>query len=123
MAAAGVELLEEIPQPKTWRARLAGGFLPPSLPTASRRAFRFHMAFTLLDAVFAGITANTPLMAVKAIGATDAQLQLPLAMASVGLFASVFSGNVMATRHKRPFVVVPGMAGAVSALLMAWTSS
>jgi MFS family permease len=123
MAAAGVEVLEEIPQPKTWLARLGGGFLPPSLPPASRRAFRSHMAFTLLDAVFAGITANTPLMAVKAIGATDAQLQLPLAMASIGLFASVLSGNVMALRRKKPWVVAPGIAGAVSALLMAWTSS
>jgi len=47
------------------------------------------MAYTLLDAVFAGIIANVPLMAVKAMNATDVQLQLPLAMTSVGLFSSV----------------------------------
>src|SRR5215467_7930047 len=99
MAAPGVETLEEIPQPKTWLSRLAAGFTPPPLPSASRRAFRFHMAFTLLDAVFSGITSNTALMAVKAMGATDPQLQLPIAMASIGLFGSVFSGVAMATRR------------------------
>ena len=86
----------------------------------SRRAFRYHLAFTLLDAVFAGITGNAPLMAVKAMGATDVQLQVPLAMASIGLFAGVFAGAAMATRRKKPFVVAPGIAEAVSALLMAW---
>jgi MFS family permease len=81
------------------------------------------MAYTLLDAVFAGIVGNAPLMAVKAMGATDVQLQLPLAMASIGLFGSVFSGAAMASRRKKPFVVAPGLAGAVSALVMAWMSS
>jgi len=73
--------------------------------------------------VFAGIIGNTPLMAVKALGATDVQLQLPLAMASIGLFTAVFSGTFMATRRKKPFVVAPGVAEAASALLMAWMSS
>jgi len=81
------------------------------------------MAFTLLDAVFAGITGNIPLMAVKALGASDVQLQVPVAMASVGLFAAVFSGAAMAKRRKKPYVVVPGVAGAASALLMAWMTS
>lgn len=121
MAAAGVEITEEIP--KKWLRRLAGAFTPPPLPSASHRAFRFHMAYTLLDAVFTGIVGNTPLMAVKALAATDVQLQLPLAMASVGLFAAVFSGAAMATRRKKPFVVAPGVAQAVSVLLMAWMSS
>jgi hypothetical protein len=123
MAAAGAETTDEIRQPKTWRSRLAAGFMPPPLPSASHRAFRFHMAFMLLDAVFAGIIGNTPLMAVKAMGATDFQLQVPLAMASIGLFAAVFSGAAMATRRKKPFVVVPGVAEGVSALLMAWMNS
>jgi Major Facilitator Superfamily len=81
------------------------------------------MAFQLLDAVFAGIMGNAPLMAVKAMGASDVQLQLPLAMASVGLFLSVFSGAVMAGRRKKPFVLVPGVGGAISAFLMAWMNS
>lgn len=98
-------------------------FKPPPLAATSRSAFRFHMAFALLDAVFAGIMGNAPLMAVKAMGATDVQLQLPLAMASAGLFASVFSGAWMASRRKKPFVVVPGMLGAVSALLMSGMNS
>jgi hypothetical protein len=101
----------------------AWSFAPPPLPATARRAFRFHVAFALLDAVFAGIMGNAPLMAVKAMSATDVQLQLPLAMASIGLFASVFSGAWMASRRKKPFVVVPGMLGAVAAFLMAGMNS
>jgi hypothetical protein len=81
------------------------------------------MAFTLLYALFEGIMGNAPLMAVKSMGASDRQLQLPLAMASVGLFLSVFFGAAMARRRKNPFVVVPGFAGAVAALVMAWMPS
>jgi len=57
------------------------------------------------------------------MNATDAQLQLPLAMTSLGLFASVFLGAFMATRHKKPFVLVPGFAAGLTALAMAWTTS
>jgi MFS family permease len=99
---------------------IANGFKPPRLPPSSRRAFSFQMAFTLLYAVFEGITANAPLMAVKAMNATDVGLQLPLAMASAGLFGSVFFGAAMARRSKKPFVVVPGFVGAAAALAMAW---
>ena len=81
------------------------------------------MGHALLYALFEGVMGNAPLMAVKAMNATDVQLQLPLAMTSVGLFGSVFLGAAMATRRKKPFVIVPGFAGAVSALLMAWTHS
>src|SRR5581483_7404980 len=98
-------------------------FLPPELRPVSRRAFRFHMAYTLLDAMFSGIMANAPVMAVKAMQASDAQLQLPIAMASVGFFFSVFAGAAMDGRPKRPFVVAPGVAMALSAVCMAWTSS
>src|SRR5690242_5177995 len=83
---------------KTWRARVAAGFTPPRLPAISRRAFRYQMAYTLLYAVFEGVMANAPLMAVKAMNATDVQLQVPLAMTSIGLFGSVLLGAVMATR-------------------------
>jgi MFS family permease len=115
---------EEAPaRPATWLSRVRAGFTPPPLPSTSRRAFRFHMAFILLDAVFAGIMGNAPLMAVKSMGATDVQLQVPLAMASIGLFGAVFSGAAMATRRKKPFVLVPGFAGAISAMLMAWMTS
>jgi len=81
------------------------------------------MAYALLDAVTAGILSNAAVMAVKAMHATDAQLQLPQAMTSLGLFASIFTGTAMATRHKKPFVLVPGVASGVAALLMAWTHS
>src|SRR5271165_766691 len=106
-----------------WLAGAARGFLPPRLPPTSRRAFRFHMAYTLLDAVFAGILANAPLMAVKAMNATDVQLEMPLSMAAAGLFASAITGTAMATRRKKPFVLVPGFGGAISALVMACMSS
>src|ERR1017187_4219230 len=111
-----VTATEEAPvRPAAWLTRVLAGFTPPPLPPTSRRAFRFHMAFILLDAVFAGIMGNAPLMAIKAMGATDVQLQVPLAMASIGLFAAVFSGAAMATRRKKPYVLVPGFAGAISA--------
>jgi MFS family permease len=99
--------------------RLREGFLPPALPHLSRRAFRFQMAFTLLYAVFEGVMANAPLIAVKAMDASDVQLQMPLAMASIGLFVSALLGVVMARRRKKAFVVMPGMAGAIAAMAMA----
>src|SRR5215471_579390 len=105
------------------RSSLTGAFTPPSLPPVSRGAFRFHLAHNLLYAVFEGITGNVPLIAVKAMNATDAQLQLPLAMTSLGLFASVFLGAFMATRRKKPFVLVPGFAAGLTALAMTWTTS
>jgi len=104
-------------------AVIVRAFAPPTLPEVSRRAFQFHMAYTLLDSVFAGIVANAPLMAVKAMHATDALLQLPIAMAAIGLFASAFTGVAMADRHKKPFVVAPGLAMAAATLLMAWMHS
>jgi hypothetical protein len=100
--------------------RLIGGFKPPRLPPSSHRAFWFHMSFTLFYALFEGIIANAPLMAVKAMNATDVQLELPLGMASLGLFGSVLLGTVMARRRKKPFVVVPGFGAAAAALVMAW---
>ncbi len=105
------------------RSRLAESFLPPPLPPVSGRAFRFHLAYTLFYAVFEGIMGNAPLMAVKALNASDVQLQLPLAMTSAGLFASVFFGAAMARRPKKPFVVLPGLACAAAALVMAWIPS
>jgi hypothetical protein len=105
-----------------WFSRAAAGFKPPNLPPVSRRAFRFHMAFTLLYAFFEGVMANAPLMAVKAMSATDVQLQLPIGMTSLGLFGAVFFGAAMARQSKKPFVLVPGFAGAFVALLMACTS-
>ena len=101
-------------------ARVANAFRPPVLPAASRRAFRFHLAYTLLDSISAGILANVPLMAVKFLHATDAQLQIPISMTSASLFASVITGSIMARRRKMPFVLVPGLAGALSMFVMAW---
>ena len=78
------------------------------------------MAFTLLYAVFEGIMGNAPLMAVKAMDATDVQLQLPLAMTSAGLFSAVVLGGAMARRRKKAFVLVPGFAAAIAAFAMSW---
>jgi MFS family permease len=105
----------------------AAGFLanfrPPALPPVAARAFRLHMAYTLLAALQLGIVNNVPVMAVKALHATDRQLQLPQAMISLGLFISAFTGVAMARRGKKPFVWIPGVLGAVSVLAMAWTGS
>ena len=78
--------------PARSRFQVAAAFTPPSLPRVSRTAFGFHMAYALLDATAAGILGNAPLMAVKAMGASDAQLQLPLVIASLGLFAEKSKG-------------------------------
>ena len=116
---ATVRTLSELGQQRSWwLSRFANGFKPPYLPSVSERAFRFHMAFTLLYAFFEGVIANAPLMAVKSLDATDVQLQLPLAMASAGIFGAVLLGSVMARRRKKPFVVVPGFAGAAATLAM-----
>jgi MFS family permease len=102
---------------------LKGLLAPPALPPVSRRAFRLHMAYTVLSGVQHGIIANVPVMAVKALDATDPQLQLPQAMISLGLFVSAFTGVAMARRMKKPFVWIPGALGALSVLVMAWTES
>src|SRR5258708_27003465 len=120
MAGSAALVTESEGRPPSWLSRLATGFTPPRLPPTSSRAFRFHMAFTLLYAVFEGIIGNAPLMAVKAMNASDAQLQLPLAMTSVALFASVFTGAAMATRRTNPFVGRLGFACATGALLVTW---
>jgi len=107
-------------QPVSLGPRIASAFLPPALPATSRRAFRFHMAYVLLDSLSSGIVSNVPLMGVKALQASDAQLQIPIAMASAGLFASVVMGAVMARKRKIPFVVLPGLIGALFMAIMAW---
>src|SRR3984893_16174798 len=113
--------LEKGPQEQPGHfVRLVGGFKPPRLPPSSHRAFWFHMAFCVLYAIVEGVLPNVPLMAVKAMNATDVQLQLPLGMASLGLFISVLLGTVMARHRKKAFVVVPGFVAAVAALVMAW---
>ena len=99
------------------------GFRPPALPPVAARAFRLHMIYTLLAAAQIGIVNNVPLMAVKALHATDRQLQLPQAMISIGLFISAVTGVAMARRMKKPFVWIPGTLGALSLLAMAWTGS
>jgi MFS family permease len=118
MSAAPLILDEEKKRP-----RLFSAFAPPRLPPVSNRAFRFHMSYSLLDALTAGILSNVPLMAVKALHASDAQLQIPIMMTSIGLFSSVFTGVAMAKRNKKPFVVGPGLVSGLAALVMAWTNS
>ena len=101
------------------RPWLSAVFGPPSLPRVSRRAFRFHLAYALLDATVAGILSNTPIMAVKALHATDAQVQIPWAMAALGFFASALTGVAMARRRKKNFILGCGAAAAVFMVAMA----
>jgi Major Facilitator Superfamily len=116
-SAPEVKALERLPG---CVSRLATGFKPPPLPSVSGLAFRWHLAFTLFYAMFEGVIGNAPLMAVKALRASDVQLQLPLAMTSVGLFGSVLLGATMAKRPKKPFIVVPGFVCAIATMVMAW---
>jgi MFS family permease len=78
------------------------------------------MAYVLLDSISAGILSNVPLMALKALHASDTQIQIPIAMTSAGLFSSVITGAIMARRRKMGFILVPGLAGALAMLIMAW---
>src|SRR5258708_40291934 len=119
MAGSAALVTESEGRPPSWLSRLATGFTPPRLPPTSSRAFRFHMAFTLLYAVFEGIIGNAPLMAVKAMNASDAQVQLPLAMTAGALFASVLTGAAVAARRQKPFLGLPGFAGARAAPVVA----
>ena len=106
-----------------WPPHITSAFRPPDLPAVSRRAFRFHLAYTLLDSISAGILANVPLMALKFLHASDAQLQIPISMTSAALFAAVITGSIMARQRKMPWVLGPGLAGALSMIVMAWLNA
>jgi len=95
----------------------SAAYLP--LPDWAVRTFRYHLAFSVLEAAAAGILANVPMMALKGLHAKDWQLTVPLTIASLGMFAGFLSGLVMSSRRKMPFVVVPGLLYALCAMCMA----
>ncbi len=96
-------------------------FRAPALEGEARRTYRWHLAFTILDAVAGGIVANAPFIALKAMGAPVWQLGLNITMAGAGMLATLYLGSRMATRPKMPFVFWPGMGCALAGAAMSLT--
>jgi hypothetical protein len=69
--------------------------------------------------VVAGILANAPTIGIKALGAADWHLTLPMSLSGIGLLLTLALGVWMAPRPKLPFVLVPGFASSASCLGMA----
>jgi MFS family permease len=91
----------------------------PKLPVEVRHTYLRHLCFSLLDAVSSGVLANAPLMAVKGMAAQDWHLTLPLILSSLGMVVTLWSGNWMACRAKKPFVLLPWLVYAFASLSMA----
>jgi len=72
-----------------------------------RRTFRLHLVHSIFESLAAGIIANAGLMAIKELGAADWQLNLPLGISSIGMFASWLVSQRMALRDKRPYILAP----------------
>ncbi|QQE13555.1 MFS transporter [Planctomycetota bacterium] len=85
--------------------------------------YRWQMGWALMRAVTDGIMANAPVMAIKSMGATDWKLGLTLTLSSLGMFASLWIGWLMARRGKKPFVVMPGIFYAMCVGLMTLADS
>lgn len=95
--------------------------LGPELPEECRATYARHFAFAVLDAFAAGILTNAPLMALKGMGSREWQVAVQLPISSLGMFAVLYLGGIMAGRAPMPFAVVPGLAFAATSLLMALT--
>ncbi len=63
--------------------------------------------------------ANGPTIGIKALGAADWHLALPMSLSGIGLFLTLALGVWMARRPKLPFVFVPGFASCAACLGMA----
>ncbi|QDU35498.1 Major Facilitator Superfamily protein [Poriferisphaera corsica] len=83
--------------------------------------YRWQMGWAVAMAVTDGIMANAPVMALKSMAAEPWKLGVNLALSSVGMFASLWIGWLMARRRKKPFVVVPGLIYAVCVGMMTLT--
>lgn len=102
---------------RQWREFFRG----PELPADCRDTYRRHFAFAVLDAVSAGILANAPLMALNGLASKDWQVAVQLPISSLGMFAVLYLGSLMANRSPMPFAFLPGIAYAVCSGLMSLT--
>lgn len=100
-----------------WR-QIASFFRAPDLPADARRTFRFHLAYAVLDAAAGGILLNAPMVGLKVLAAADWQLPMRELCVGVGMLATLYLGNWMASRPKMPFVFLPGIACALCSMAM-----
>ena len=101
---------------------LRGFFRGPNLTGNGRRTFRLHLTYAVLDAVTGGILLNAPIVALKEFEAANWHLPLRELYSGVGMITTLYLGCWMASRRKMPFVFVPGVLAAVSAMMMAAAS-
>ncbi|MBI5536103.1 MAG: MFS transporter [Deltaproteobacteria bacterium] len=91
------------------------------LPAEYLPTFRRHLVYALLNAAAAGILANAPMMALKALSGPSWQMVLQMTISSIGMFLVLYLGGAMAERPKMPWVVVPGLVCAGTCFGMAMT--
>ncbi len=97
-------------------------FRGPGLTGNGKRTFRLHLTYAVLDALTGGILLNAPIVALKEFEAANWHLPLRELYSGVGMIATLYLGCWMASRRKMPFVFVPGVLAAVSAMMMAAAS-
>lgn len=102
---------------RPWRELWCG----PALPPECRPTYNRHFAYALLDAAATGILANAPLMALKGLASAEWQVAVQLPISSLGMLAVLYLGSMMAGRSPMPFAFAPGIAYALTSLLMAMT--
>ena len=101
----------------------AGSFFRgPQMSGNAARTFRFHLAFAVLDAAAGGILLNAPLVAIKTFEAANWHLPLRELYSGIGMIATLYLSSWMAPRRKMPFVLIPSVLAAISALMMAVAS-
>jgi hypothetical protein len=91
----------------------------PDFAPDVRRTYSYHRAYSALSGVVAGILANGPTIGIKALGAADWHLTLPMSLSGIGLLLALALGIWMARRPKLSFVLVPGFASCAACLGMA----
>ena len=96
-------------------------FRAPPLTGNARRTYRYHLLYALCDGVTGGVIATAPFIALRQMGAPDWQLGLKLMLSGLGMLATLYLSNLMAIRHKMPFVFRPGLMCVATTGAMALT--
>ena len=107
---------------QSWLERIRSFFHGPPLDGNSRRTFRYHLGYAVLDAMAGGILLNAPIVAIKALDAANWQLHLRELYVGLGMVASLYLGARMARRAKMPFVFIPGLLAGTCSVAMALTT-
>jgi hypothetical protein len=93
--------------------------LPTDLPPDARRTFRYHLAYALLDAACGGVLLTIPFVAFQALKAPNWQQPMRDVCVGFGMLVSLYLGSQMATRRKKPFVIVPVLVASLCSLAVA----